>query len=254
MKEFKLDLIALTLEGIAKDARIDEDGELHTGCVATCAELSRQITAAGAPPGDLEQQLRALLARPEPIEPVADMVEALADAAVTHVRGIYPVGAGATREVIRDATIAVLSRLAAMGAEALPSETDALRALWTTGLPDYDVERKSFVLTKDDAIAGMSAVFDLIRGTIPPTLAAKDARAHEELLMRQNAQRDADALREQLDEERARIRELEAQIAARPIGIPDPPPPPPPPSAAPMNCFVCSMASGTTGPCRGLHS
>lgn len=56
----------------------------------------------------------------------------------------------------------------------MPSEEDALRVLWTASLPDYDAERKSFVLTKDDAVAGMRAVFEMFRPLFGAAIAERD--------------------------------------------------------------------------------
>lgn len=62
MKEFKLDLVAC-IDALDRCENADEDSdEGGEPAGAVLDELSRQLTATGAPPGDLETQLRTLLA------------------------------------------------------------------------------------------------------------------------------------------------------------------------------------------------
>jgi hypothetical protein len=58
---------------------------------------------------------------------------------------------------------------------------------------------------------------DFVRSHLSLILAAKDTRAHEEMIARQNAQRDEAALREQLTEANARIAELESCMPANEV-------------------------------------
>lgn len=219
-------------------------------------ELSRQLTAAGAPPGDLETQLRALLARLVTIEPGADTVERVASA-IAFNRGVLP------RASERTEARAVLSALAGMGADALPSD-DVIAASVRRYVPDQYVTA--------DVVA---AVGGLLAARLAPILAAKDAelarmRADNDtyergyrhsielslMLQSYAIPSEPKALARHIERERnahtERIRELEAQLAARPIGIPDPPPPPPQPSLT--MCHECDgtgfiMGDPGCGPC-----
>lgn len=56
---FKLDRVAIDQEAVQSAMSFGIEAGIRDGF----AELSRQLTAAGAPPGDLEQQLSALLAK-----------------------------------------------------------------------------------------------------------------------------------------------------------------------------------------------
>lgn len=201
MREFVLDLRDY-IDALDRCENADDDSdEWGEPAGAVLDELSRQLAAAGAPPGDLEQQLRSLLARPALVESGADMMAALAltfdQAADAFEEQDTSQRGNSTLSGIR----AVLSCLASMGAEALPSVRDIGRAVskiepWENYSEGHLYERRG------------QAIHDIIA----PLLAAKDAR----------------------------IRELEAQLAARPIGIPYPPPPPPPPSVvAEPPCSSC---------------
>lgn len=83
-------------------------------------DIGATLDASHAPPGLMAERVEWLAKRQTSFKPGADVVETLTDTAVAHVRGLYPVGAGATREVIRDATSAVVVALAEM----VPSEEE----------------------------------------------------------------------------------------------------------------------------------
>lgn len=198
-----------------------EDETTRMGIDGAFAELSRQLVAAGAPPGDLETQLRALLSRPPPIEPGQDVVEALAR--VLKASWAEDDGDPEWSKMAR----AVLSALAEMGAEQMPSEDDVFKAIES----ECDLRDYSW-------IAESCAVRDMVAARLTPVLVAKDARIRELEAQRNEAQGLANLRGTELSHMRRADHPHELGSCSRcdapqNIGVTQKPPPPPPPSAVP---------------------
>lgn len=177
---FKLDLHELArvvLNDADMSAERGETQAANDAALVMTVALSRQIREAGGPDGTLEEQLRTLLARPVPIEPGAEMVQALA-MAIKEAWKAKATGEGSSVEAAR----AALSTLAGMGADV---ENIIANALWREGLSRCGPSFRSRYPDVKSALAADGGVTraqaencisgaTFVVAAIVPILAAKD--------------------------------------------------------------------------------